>query len=165
LTVYCHPAEAQRVPGADASITCTIENKTPNLIELMLECSGLEGTGIGCSFNGERPTGKTLAKEMSDTNFSVIGLPLLTQLSYQVHVHLLLVPNRASILIHARKRARRATVIREFLSFLIIIITTALVIRLDLYLLKSLIGSSNFTAFFVNVSGSFISDKLDKILT
>ncbi len=72
FSLNCHPAEAEMVPGAEDSITCTIENKTPNPIELILECSGLEGTGIECSINGERPTGTTLAKEMSDTNFSVI---------------------------------------------------------------------------------------------
>jgi hypothetical protein len=72
FTVICHPAEAEMVPGAEGSITCTIENKTPNPIELILECSGLEGTGIECSINGDRPTGTTLVKEMSNANFSVI---------------------------------------------------------------------------------------------
>lgn len=71
FTLNCHPAEAEMEPGAESSITCTIENKTPNPIELILECSGLEGTGIQCSINGEHTTGTTLAKEMSDTNFSV----------------------------------------------------------------------------------------------
>ena len=71
FTLNCHPAEAEMEPGAESSITCTIENKTPNPIELILECSGLEGTGIQCSINGEHTTSTTLAKEMSDTNFSV----------------------------------------------------------------------------------------------
>lgn len=72
FTLNCHPAEAEMVPGAEGSITCTIENKTQSLIELMLECSGLEGTGIECSINGEGSTRTTLAKEMSNTNFSVV---------------------------------------------------------------------------------------------
>jgi hypothetical protein len=72
FTLNCHPAGAEMVPGAEGSITCTIENKTPNPIELILECSGLEGTGIECYINGERPTGTTLVKGMSDTNFSVL---------------------------------------------------------------------------------------------
>lgn len=71
FTLNCHPAEAEMEPGEESSITCTIENKTPSPIEMILECSGLEGTGIQCSINGEHTTGTTLAKEMSDTNFSV----------------------------------------------------------------------------------------------
>jgi hypothetical protein len=72
FTIKCHPAEAEMVPGAEGSITCTIENKTSNPIDLMLECSGLEGTGIECSINGERSTRTTLAREKSSTNFLVV---------------------------------------------------------------------------------------------
>jgi hypothetical protein len=60
------------VPGAEGSILCTIENKTPKPIELVLGCSGLDDTGIECYINGEYPTGTTLVKEMSHTNFSVL---------------------------------------------------------------------------------------------
>jgi hypothetical protein len=72
FTLKCHPEGAEMVPGAEDSITCTVENKAPKPIELVLECSGLEGTGIECSINGDYPTGRTLVKEMSDTNFSVL---------------------------------------------------------------------------------------------
>jgi hypothetical protein len=37
------------LPGEEGSINCTIENKNPKPIELVLECSGLEGTGIECN--------------------------------------------------------------------------------------------------------------------
>jgi hypothetical protein len=72
LFLKCHPAEAQMVPGAEASITCTVENKTPKPIEIVLECSGLQGTGIECYINREYPIRTTLIKEMSDINFSVL---------------------------------------------------------------------------------------------
>ena len=72
FTLNCHPAEAEMVPGAEGSIPCTIENKTPKPIELVLGCSGLDDTGIECYINGEYPTGTTLVKEMSHTNFSVL---------------------------------------------------------------------------------------------
>lgn len=72
FTLKCHPAETKMLPGEEGSITCTIENKTPKSIELVLECSGLDGTEIGCYINGEHPTETTLIKEMSYTNFSVV---------------------------------------------------------------------------------------------
>jgi hypothetical protein len=72
FTLKCHPAETKMLPGEEGSITCTIENKTPKPIELVLECSGLDGTGIDCYINGEHPTETTLIKEMSYTNFSVL---------------------------------------------------------------------------------------------
>ena len=71
FTLNCDPAETIMVPGAEGSITCIIGNMSPNPIDLMIGCSGLEGTGIECSINGERSTRTTLAKEMSNTNFSV----------------------------------------------------------------------------------------------
>jgi hypothetical protein len=71
FTLNCDPAETIVVPGAEGSITCTIGNISPNPIDLMIGCSGLEGTGIECSINGEHSTRTTLAKEMSNTNFSV----------------------------------------------------------------------------------------------
>jgi hypothetical protein len=71
FTVKCHPAGVEMLPGEEDSITCTIENKTPKPIELVLECSGLDGTGIECYINGENPIVTTL-NEMSFTNFSVL---------------------------------------------------------------------------------------------
>jgi hypothetical protein len=71
-TLKCDPEGAEMLPGEEDSITCTIENKTPKPIELALVCSGLDGTGIECRINGEYPIGKTLVKEMSYTNFSVL---------------------------------------------------------------------------------------------
>jgi hypothetical protein len=68
----CHPAETEMVPGTEGSITWTVGNKTPKPIELVLECSGLDGTGIECYINGEYPTGTTLVNQMSHTNFSVL---------------------------------------------------------------------------------------------
>jgi hypothetical protein len=63
---------AEMVPGTEDSITCTIENKTPKPIELVLGCSGLDSTGIECHIHGEHSIGGTLINEMSHTNFSVL---------------------------------------------------------------------------------------------
>jgi hypothetical protein len=86
FTLMCHPAETKMLPGEEGSITCTIENKTPKPIAMVLECSGLNGTGIECYINGERPTETTLIKEMSYTNFSVLlvsrSLPPVSAGSY-----------------------------------------------------------------------------------
>lgn len=68
----CPTEGAEMLPGEEDSITCTIENKSPKPIELVLQCSGLDGTGIDCYINGEYPTQTTLIKEISHTNFSVI---------------------------------------------------------------------------------------------
>jgi len=72
FTITCHPKGAVMVPGTEDSITCTIENKTSKPIEMVLECSGLDGTGIECYINEEYPIGTTLIKEMSYTNISVL---------------------------------------------------------------------------------------------
>ena len=72
FALNCHPAEAEMLPGEEDSIICTIENKTPKPIEMVLGCSGLQDTGIECYINGESLTGRTLIKEMSDTDFSVL---------------------------------------------------------------------------------------------
>jgi hypothetical protein len=71
LSLKCDPSEVEIKPGEDASINCTVENKTSDPIEIVMECSGLEGTGIKCYINGENPIGRTLT-EMSDTNFSIV---------------------------------------------------------------------------------------------
>lgn len=72
FTLKCQQAEAKMLPGQEGSINCTVENKSPEPIEVVLECSGLEGTGIGCYINGEYPAVTDLVKEMSYTNFEVI---------------------------------------------------------------------------------------------
>ena len=59
-------------PGEEGSIVCIVENKTLRNIELILGCSGLQGTGIGCYVNGKQPAETTLVKQMSSTNFSVL---------------------------------------------------------------------------------------------
>jgi hypothetical protein len=71
LSIECHPTAVEMEPGEDASINCTVENKSSDRIEIIMECSGLMGTGIECYINGEYPMGMTLT-EMTDTNFSVI---------------------------------------------------------------------------------------------
>jgi hypothetical protein len=70
LSIKCHPTEIEVEPGEDASINCTVENKTADLMEIVMECSGLEGTGIECHINGEYPIVRTLTG-MSDTYFSI----------------------------------------------------------------------------------------------
>ena len=72
FTLKCHPAETKMLPGEEGSITCTIENKTSKSIELVLECSGLNGTGIECYISGEHLTARTLVKEISSTNFALL---------------------------------------------------------------------------------------------
>ena len=72
FTLKCPTEGAEMLPGEEDSITCTIENKSPKPIVLVLQCSGLDGTGIDCYINGEYPTQTTLIKEISHTNFSVI---------------------------------------------------------------------------------------------
>jgi hypothetical protein len=71
FSIKCDPTEVETKPGEDASINCTVENKTSDPIEIVVECSGLEGTGIECYINGEYSMERTLG-EMSDTSFSVI---------------------------------------------------------------------------------------------
>jgi uncharacterized membrane protein len=71
LSIECHPTDIEVEPGEHASINCTVENKTADPMEIVMECSGLEGTGIECYINGEYPIVRTLTG-MSDTNFSVI---------------------------------------------------------------------------------------------
>jgi hypothetical protein len=72
FTLICDEEGAEMVPGTEDSITCTIENKTPKPIELVLGCSGLDSTGIECHINGQHSIGRTLINEMSYTNFSVL---------------------------------------------------------------------------------------------
>lgn len=73
FTLKCEPEGAEMLPGEVGSITCTIENTAPKPIMLVLECSGLQNTGIECSINGgQQPTETALIKEMSHTNFSVV---------------------------------------------------------------------------------------------
>lgn len=72
FTLKCDEEGAEMVPGTEDSITCTIENKTPKPMEMVLECSGLDNTGIECHINGEDSIGTTLINEMSYTNFSVL---------------------------------------------------------------------------------------------
>jgi hypothetical protein len=72
FTLKCDEEGAEMVPGTEDSITCTIENKTPKPIELVLGCSGLDSTGIECHINGQHSIGRTLINEMSYTNFSVL---------------------------------------------------------------------------------------------
>jgi hypothetical protein len=67
----CNPAETKMLPGEKGSIICTIENKTPKPIALVLACSGLQGTGIECNINGDSHTERIL-KEGSHTNFAVL---------------------------------------------------------------------------------------------
>ena len=71
FTLGCNPAETKMLPGEDGSITCTIENETPKPIELVLACSGLQGTGIDCYINGGSHVERTL-KERSLANFTVL---------------------------------------------------------------------------------------------
>jgi hypothetical protein len=59
--------ESQR----DGSMTCFVTNKNHESVELILECSGLDGTGIECDINRESSAARILVKEMSDTDFSV----------------------------------------------------------------------------------------------
>jgi hypothetical protein len=72
FTLKCQPEDAEMLPGEEGSITCTIENKTPKPIKLVLECSGLQNTGIECYINGEHLAEMALIKETSHTNFSVL---------------------------------------------------------------------------------------------
>jgi hypothetical protein len=72
FTLNCHPSEAEMLPGEEDSIICTIENKAPEPIEMVLECSGLQNTGIECYINGESLTGRASIKEMSYKDFSVL---------------------------------------------------------------------------------------------
>jgi hypothetical protein len=71
FTLGCNPAETKMLPGEEGSITCTIENETPKPIELVLACSGLQGTGIDCYINGGSHVERTL-KERSLANFTVL---------------------------------------------------------------------------------------------
>jgi hypothetical protein len=72
FTLTCDPAETKMLPGEKGSIICTIENKTTKSIEMVLECSGLQDTGIECYINGKQPAETTLVKQMSSINFSVL---------------------------------------------------------------------------------------------
>jgi hypothetical protein len=71
LSMQCNPPEVEVKPGEDASINCTIENKSSETIEIAVGCLGLEDTGIQCYINGEYPMRSTLS-EMSDTDFSIV---------------------------------------------------------------------------------------------
>ena len=59
--------ESQR----DGSMTCFVTNKNHKSVEVILKCSGLDGTGIECGINRESSAARILVKEMSDTDFSV----------------------------------------------------------------------------------------------
>ena len=71
LSIECDPTKIEMRPGEEISIDCTMENKTSDPIEIVMECSGLEGTGIECYIDQGSLVGRTLA-EMSNTDFSVI---------------------------------------------------------------------------------------------
>ena len=71
LSMQCNPPEVEVKPGEDASINCTIENKSSETIEIVVGCLGLEDTGIQCYINREYPMRSTLS-EMSDTDFSIV---------------------------------------------------------------------------------------------
>jgi hypothetical protein len=101
--------KAQKWYQVEDSITCTIENKTPKPIEMVLECSGLDSTGIECHISGEHPLGTTLIKETSFTNFSVFlvsrSSPPAPVGSYPFTIS----PEDASIRIYARKETKEVT--------------------------------------------------------
>jgi hypothetical protein len=58
-------------PGEEASINCAIENRTSEPIEIVVECLGLEDTGIECYIDGGYTMRSTLS-QVSNTNFSVV---------------------------------------------------------------------------------------------
>jgi hypothetical protein len=65
-------SEIEMDPGEVGSINCTVENKTSELIELVMQCSGLESTGIECYINGEYLIERAFITGMADVNFSVL---------------------------------------------------------------------------------------------
>jgi uncharacterized membrane protein len=74
FTLDCNPLRIKILQGSDGSITCSVQNKIPKPIELTLECSGLEGTGIECFVNAnnkDKTTEVILVREMSERDFSV----------------------------------------------------------------------------------------------
>jgi hypothetical protein len=73
VTLNCDPAKITVVTGMDSSLKCVVENKNQKIVEVALQCLGLEDTGIDCKINGENGNaGKLTLKAMSSETFSVV---------------------------------------------------------------------------------------------
>jgi hypothetical protein len=73
LSLKCEPPDVKVIEGVKSSITCIVKNKTQKTLDIALECSGLEGTGVDCYVNGEHDrTRNLIIKEMSSESFPIV---------------------------------------------------------------------------------------------
>jgi hypothetical protein len=68
----CNPGGVTMIPGEHASLTCTLENKGNKTENMVIDCSGLQASGIGCYVDGQYLSKKSLIKQMSSINFSIL---------------------------------------------------------------------------------------------
>jgi hypothetical protein len=72
LTLTCPPRGITMVPGAQATLTCTLESKGDKPENLIIDCSGLQNSRIECYIDGQYLTKRTLINPMSHIDFSIV---------------------------------------------------------------------------------------------